>query len=274
MTQLSTLGGNRRVQAYTLNNRGQVIRGGGDGRAETTSCRSARRRCNFKLTVAWGPKPGEIQVLPPLPGDTVGFALANNDRGQAVPARRAPAPTPISASSQIGPHAVIWTHGSPVALGTLGGYTASGRSLDQQPGRGSWGIFPGRREDLPFVRVELEETGMIDSGTIGGDQSAYPTMINDSGQTVGTSCDTDMSGNCRAYIWQYLGPGTAKEEAMRDLEYAGRPGVTLVPGLRVGDQQRGRDCRAGGRSANGRYACFSGDSDERRFKRGSGSAKA
>src|ERR1035438_7001820 len=26
-----------------------------------------------------------------------------------------------------------------------------------------------------------------------------------------------MSGNCRAYIWQYLGPGTGKEEAMTDL---------------------------------------------------------
>jgi uncharacterized membrane protein len=49
---------------------------------------------------------------------------------------------------------------------------------------------------------------MIDTGTVGTDHSAYPAQINDSGQVVGASCDTDMSGNCRAYIWQYLGPGS------------------------------------------------------------------
>ena len=58
---------------------------------------------------------------------------------------------------------------------------------------------------------------MIDTGTVGADLSAYPSTINDSGQVVGTSCDTDMNGNCRAYIWQYLGPGSSKEVAMTDL---------------------------------------------------------
>src|ERR1700722_4657264 len=128
MSRLSTLGGNN-AQAYTLNNRGQVI-----GVAETgvrdTTC-GAPQAVQFQA-VAWGPNPGEIQVLPPLPGDTVGFALANNDQGQAVGSTGTCANTYIGQFA-IGPHAVIWNHGSPVALGTLGGFTASaGASINNR----------------------------------------------------------------------------------------------------------------------------------------------
>ena len=49
---------------------------------------------------------------------------------------------------------------------------------------------------------------MIDVGAVDQDLTAYPGMINDSGQVVGTSCDTDPTGHCRAYVWQYLGPGS------------------------------------------------------------------
>lgn len=34
--------------------------------------------------VIWGPGPGEIRELPPLPGDTVGMALGINDESEAV----------------------------------------------------------------------------------------------------------------------------------------------------------------------------------------------
>ena len=48
--------------------------------------------------------------------------------------------------------------------------------------------------------VWTKEAGMLDTGTIGSDLSAYPTAINDSGQVVGGSCDTDFTGNCRATV--------------------------------------------------------------------------
>ncbi len=211
MTQLSTLGGNN-AQAYTLNNRGQVI-----GVAETgvrdSNC-VAPQALQFQA-VTWGPKAGEIQTLPPLPGDTVGFALANNDRGQAVGSTGTCSNT-IIAQFAIGPHAVIWNHGSPVALGTLGGYTASAGASINNRSEVAGGSFLADEKTFHSY-LWSEGTGMIDTGTIGADLSAYPTMINDSGQSVGTSCDTDMSGNCRAYIWQYLGPASSKEVAMTDL---------------------------------------------------------
>ena len=80
MSRLFTLGGNN-AQAYTLNNRGLAV-----GVAETAvgdiDC-AAPQALRFQA-VEWGRNADEIRILPSLEGDTVGFALANNDRGQAV----------------------------------------------------------------------------------------------------------------------------------------------------------------------------------------------
>ena len=50
--------------------------------------------------------------------------LVSNDRGQVVGSSGSCADTHV-AGFEIGPRSVLWNHGSPVYLGTLGGKTAS-----------------------------------------------------------------------------------------------------------------------------------------------------
>jgi uncharacterized membrane protein len=79
MTALPTLGGNNSI-AYAINNQGQVA-----GAAETTTkdptC-IALQVFRFEAAL-WGPA-GQVQGLPPLPGDTVGAAMWLNNYGQVV----------------------------------------------------------------------------------------------------------------------------------------------------------------------------------------------
>ena len=125
---ISTLGGNN-AQAYTLNNRGVAV-----GVAETTvtdkAC-AAPQALRFDA-VEWGPNAGEIRVLPALKGDSVGFALAINDRGQAVGSTGTCANTSIGGFA-IGPHAVTWDHGLPIAIGNPWAVSRQRRGVDQQP---------------------------------------------------------------------------------------------------------------------------------------------
>ena len=64
---------------------------------------------------------GEIRELPPLKGDTVGFAFGINDVGQVVGSSGLCSNTSIPPAPN-GPHAVLWDKdGSPTDLGNLGG---------------------------------------------------------------------------------------------------------------------------------------------------------
>jgi probable HAF family extracellular repeat protein len=103
----------------------------------------------------------------------------------------------------------MWDHGFPIALGSLGGKTAAaGASINNRSEVVGGSLLADEKTFNTYLWTQ--ETGMIDVGTVGADRTAFPGMINDSGQVVGTSCDTDPSGNCRAYIGQYLGPQAAK----------------------------------------------------------------
>lgn len=155
----------------------------------------------------WGPDTGDMRILPPLGGDTVGFALGNNDKGEAVGSTGTCADTTIG-SFAIGPHAVMWDHGFPIALGSLGGKTsAAGASINSRSEVVGGSTLADEKTFHTYLWTQ--ENGMIDVGAVDQDVTAYPGMINDSGQVVGTSCDTDPTGHCRAYIWQYLGPASA-----------------------------------------------------------------
>jgi probable HAF family extracellular repeat protein len=82
MSALLPLGGNN-SQAYWINNQGQVV-----GFAENRNredkgyCLTPFQILDFEAVI-WEPN-GEIRELPPLAGDTVGFAFGINDHGQAV----------------------------------------------------------------------------------------------------------------------------------------------------------------------------------------------
>jgi probable HAF family extracellular repeat protein len=116
LTPLPTLGGNN-GQATGLNDRGQLI-----GIAETSTIDNncpPPQRLRYEGAL-WGPQDGQIQGLQPLPGDTVGFAIGINNKGDAVGATGTCSNTALLPLS-IAPHAVLWRNGAPVDLGNLGG---------------------------------------------------------------------------------------------------------------------------------------------------------
>jgi probable HAF family extracellular repeat protein len=198
LTPLPTLGGNN-AMALALNNRGQVI-----GVAETgvadASCASAMPFQALRYeAVVWGPNPGEKQELPPLSGDTVGFALGINDRGQVVGSSGSCANTVVTAVGLfVGQHAVLWENGSPKHLGTLGGSMGKAGAINDRGEVAGFSSLPG---DSSVHSVLWTEDGVVhDLGALGTDFLGDPAGINNNAEVVGGSCDN--TGNCRAFFWQ------------------------------------------------------------------------
>ncbi len=153
--------------------------------------------------VLWGPNPGQVQELPPLPGDTVGFAFGLNNNGQVVGSSGTCANTPLLPFNY-GPHAVLWQNGVPTALANLGGSMLGvGVGINDLGEMVGGSDLPSEIPGFPFVQVHCtlySQAGAQDLGTVGTDFSSLPTWINNSGQVVGASCDN--MGNCRAFLWQ------------------------------------------------------------------------
>ena len=114
MTALPTLGGNN-SQAYGVNSRGQVVGLAEKANAAIPAC-APPQLLEFQAVV-WSPGEDEIQVLPPLPGDAIGAALAINDSGQVVGGSGV-CGVPFS---NVLAHAVLWQDGKPIDLGNFGG---------------------------------------------------------------------------------------------------------------------------------------------------------
>jgi len=211
MTPLATLGGNN-AAALDINNRGQVA-----GLSETAShdptCATPAQALQVLRynAVVWGPARGEIHLLPPLAGDTVGFALGINDLGQAVGSSGTCANTP-GFPFPIGPHAVLWENGVPRDLGSL---SPGGSPLNVAAGINNLGAVIGGSQVSGANHTFLwtSATGMKDLGLLGTDLGNLPGSgmggINNNGQVVGLSCmndplcdSTNPSFMARAYLWQ------------------------------------------------------------------------
>src|SRR5262249_29493582 len=115
MTALPTLGGNNSY-ATAANSRGQVV-GWAENAVHDPTCTGRGQVLQFRAVI-WGPRDGQIQELPPLPGDTTSGATEINDRGQVVGIWGIcdQAVGQFSAA-----HAVLWENGVPTDIGNLGG---------------------------------------------------------------------------------------------------------------------------------------------------------
>jgi len=194
MTALPTLGGNN-SESFTLNDRGQVV-GVAENKTQDSSC-PAPQVLDYEAVI-WGPKPTEIRKLRPLSGDTVGFALGVNNRGQAVGSSGLCSNTTV-VGLQVGPHAVLWDHGKPINLGSLGGVQVNTAAAINDRGEVIGGSdLPGDSVIHSFLWTNAK--GMQDLGTLSGDVISLGGWINNKTQIVGWSCDSN--GNCRAYLWQ------------------------------------------------------------------------
>jgi probable HAF family extracellular repeat protein len=192
---LPTLGGTN-AAAFQSNSAGEIVGVAEDGVADA-SC-IPPQQTHFQAVI-W--KRGKIYELPPLPGDEVGAALRINDRGQAVGTSG-----PCSATSYggfvNGPHAVLWDHGKPIDLGTVGDGSIDVAADVNNRGTviGSASFADGSQHPFLWTR----KGGMRDLGLMSSDPTDFINTafeINDSGQIVGGSCDVTMQ-ICRGYIWQ------------------------------------------------------------------------
>jgi probable HAF family extracellular repeat protein len=205
-------GGNN-GQAYNLNELGQAV-GVAENGVQDADCTSVSafpppglsspppQYFDFEAVI-WGPISGQIQELPPLPGDTVGFALGVNRAGDVAGSSGSCADTVLD-PFQGGPHAVLWQNGSPINLGTLGATsdfaTNAAAAVNDQGWVTGGSTLVDNATLHTFLCTQPGPNCMQDLGTIAGDAISFPTAINNKGQIVGESCDANF--NCRAYLWQ------------------------------------------------------------------------
>jgi probable HAF family extracellular repeat protein len=196
MRPLPTLGGTNGF-ATGANNSGEIV-GWAENRVHDPTC-VAPQVLQFRAVV-WGPAPGEIRELPPLPGDTVSAATALNDRGQVIGISGI-CDRAIGRFSAI--HAVLWQDGRPSDLGNLGGVAWNTPMSINERGdvvgfANTTAAAGGSFAAHAFLWTRDE--GMRDLGTLPGDTTSQALGINDRREIVGTSCDADF--NCRAVIWR------------------------------------------------------------------------
>jgi len=211
ITALQLLGGNNGTVGV-INNRGEVA-----GIAETdirdAQCPSGvavngtgPQVLDFEAVV-WGPRRGQVRMLTPLPGDSVGIALGMNDKGQVVGASGSCANTVLPGFAAA-PHAVLWdTDGSVHDLGNLGGTVNTGllavgnvaEAINNHGHIVGVSALPGNQSIHAFLWTN--ETGIQDLGTLSGDVYSAGLGINDRGDVVGASIDGNpANGNPRAYL--------------------------------------------------------------------------
>jgi probable HAF family extracellular repeat protein len=226
MTPLPTLGGTNGFATGT-NNSGETV-GWAENTVHDPTC-VAPQVLQFRA-VRWGPAPGEIRELPPLPGDTASAATALNDRGQVVGISGI-CDRAVGRFSAI--HDVLWQDGKPIDLGSLGGVAWNTPMAINERGdaigfANASAAAGGGFDAHAFLWTRRQ--GMRDLGTLPGDTFSQALGINDRREIVGTSCDADFS--CRAVAW--------REGVVTDLNTLVEPGYdgTLISANDVDESGR------------------------------------
>ena len=194
LTQLPTLGGNNAI-GYFTNERGQMV-GVAERSAADPKCKPPQK-LGF-APVIWSPK-GEIQELKLPTGDTAGWAITINDKGEAIGATGNCADTVAVVNGALnGKRAVLWENGVPRDLGSFGGDgdTVAVGLNNRTEIVGSSALPDGTSHAFLWSR----ENGLEDIGALEGDALGALSSINNARQAVGGSCDADF--NCRAMFWE------------------------------------------------------------------------
>lgn len=174
MVDLGTLGGSA-SQAFTINNRGQVV-----GASVISSNQSWH---GFSWTVDEGMV--DIGTL----GGAASYAVDVNDVGQVVGwADLASGVT----------HAVSWTRaGGLIDLGALGGASVAA-AVNESGAVVGYASVPGTPNQHAFLWTRA--SGMADLGLLPGTASSFATAVTASGVVVGYATATDRSYT-RAFAW-------------------------------------------------------------------------
>jgi probable HAF family extracellular repeat protein len=204
MKALPLLGG-RNGEAIAINDRGLAVGVAEEAKVDK-SCQAPQT--NDFEAVVWGPRPGDVRELRPLPGDTVGIGLWVNEKGQ-VAGTSGSCGNSVLPPIAIGPHAVLWENGSVTDLGNLGESCIT-PCMSPTLGRlGNVALYINNKSQVFGTSVLAggatqhaflwtRETGMKDLGTLKGDYASVALGANDKGEVVGFSFD--KTGVPRAFL--------------------------------------------------------------------------
>jgi probable HAF family extracellular repeat protein len=201
LSALPMLAGGFNSQVYWINDGGDAVGFSENGTLDVT-CAVPFQARRFQA-VKWTPD-GKLQELPPLAGDTVGFAFGINEKGQTIGVSGQCSNTfipPVGAPS--GPHAVLWeSDGRVLDLGTLPGALNYAATAINNRGDVIGNALYEDQTVRPFLWTKKD--GMQDLGLAEGDfVTVAPCCgtINNHGDVVAFSCPGPF-GLCRAMLWK------------------------------------------------------------------------
>lgn len=186
MSALPMMGGNN-GQASAMNNRGQITGFAENGSVDST-CPPGATNNRITLPVLW--EKGKVQPLPRVGRDPDGEANGLNDQGQAIG---------YSGTCTAALHAVLWDkNGTASPLPDLGAGANAFGINDHGEIVGLVGS-----PDSPTFYAALWQNGVITNlGTLPGDFAAIASGINNRGQIVGSTLDSNFNFDLHAFIWQ------------------------------------------------------------------------
>jgi probable HAF family extracellular repeat protein len=196
MTALPPFPGGYNSYATAANNRGQVV-GWAENGVHDPSCDSAFQILQFRAAI-WEPN-GEMQELPPLPGDSTSAATAINDQGQVVGISGA---CGVAVGDVSAAHAVLWENGVPTDIGNLGGTTWNTPTAINSHGTVVGFSLPGDQNGTRNYEAFIwtRDGGLHSLGKLPGDIRSAAFGVNDRNQVVGLSRGGPFG--IRAFIWE------------------------------------------------------------------------
>ena len=219
MIALPPFPGGYNSYATGSNNRGQVV-GWAENGIHESSCNTAFQILQFRAVI-WEPN-GEMNELPPLPGDATSAATAINDKGQVVGIS---GPCGIAVGDVSAAHAVIWENGVPTRIADFGGHAWNTPTAINNDGVVVGFSLPAAEDGTRFYRafVWTKENGTTMLDQIPGDVRSGAFGINDEGQIVGFS--RTAGAVLRAVIWENA---NATIKNLNDLSAPGSPYLLIA----------------------------------------------
>ena len=215
MTALPAFPGGYNSYATAANDRGQIV-GWAENGIHDPTCDPDFQTLQFRAVI-WGPK-GEMQELPPLPGDSTSAATAINSKGQVVGISGDCGIAVGDVSARL---MVLWENGVPRRIDDFGGHTWNTPTAINKDGVVVGFSLPldqdGTRNFHAFIWTKEGGTRRLDE--VPDTTRSQALGINDSNQIVGL---VRIAGvGLRAVVWQ---TPTAPVQKLNDLA----PGAPLL----------------------------------------------